>query len=184
MLRWTQAGWICPPSGLMVPLALLTYRPLLWKLDLRRPLISPVNCRRLRRCVFYRHNPLPKSSYFTTISINSFPETIFNLCHGEGKITPGEDLQAPHPAGCHMIGDASCSSPSPSLFWWTRFRHEGWGRLLLNQPTDDESLSSGQRVFTAQSLNSAGLPIRPPSIWLEDQSAANRAVKGDTEGKW
>lgn len=35
MPRRAQAGWTCPPSGLMEPLALLTYRPLLRKLDLR-----------------------------------------------------------------------------------------------------------------------------------------------------
>lgn len=114
MLQWTQAGWICPPSGLMVPLALLTYRPLLWKLDLRRPLISLVNCRRLCCCVFYRHNPLPKSSYFTTISINSIPETIFNLCRAEGKITLGGSAG---PTSCCLSHDRRCppSSPPPPL---------------------------------------------------------------------
>lgn len=107
MLQSTQAGWICPPSGLMEPLALLTYRPLLWKLDLRRPLISRVNCRRLCRRVFYCHHQLLKSSYITTISINSLPETISNLCRAEGKITAGRLCsQAPCPAVCHMTGDA------------------------------------------------------------------------------
>lgn len=89
MLQWTHTGWSCPPSGLMEPLASLAYRPLVRKLDLRGPLISPVNCRRLRRRVFYRHNPLPKSSYFTTISINFYPKTTFQFRRAEEKITPG-----------------------------------------------------------------------------------------------
>lgn len=42
------------------------------------------------------------------------------------------------------------------------------GRRVLNEFTDDESLRSGQSVFTAQSLNRAGLSIRPRSIWPGD----------------
>lgn len=178
MPRWAQAGWICPPSGLMEPLALLTYRPLLRKLDLRGathlpgklPQIVPPRVLSTQPItevfIFYHHfhKFLPRRQSSTSAVPKERSRRL-------PLSVTWSDMSPP----CHLL---------PPLFWWIRFRHEGWGRPVLNQSADDESLSSGQRVFTAQSLNSAGLPIRPPSIWLEDQSAANRAVKGDTEGKW
>lgn len=57
-------------------------------------------------------------------------------------------------------------------------RHQGRGRRVLNEFTDDESLSSGQSVFTAQSLNRAGLSIRPLSIWLCDSQQQIGHYKG------
>lgn len=55
---------------------------------------------------------------------------------------------------------------------------KGRGRRVLNEFTDDESLSSGQSVFTAQSLNRAGLSIRPLSIWLDDSQQQIGQYKG------
>ena len=49
---------------------------------------------------------------------------------------------------------------------------------MLNEFTDDESLSSGQSVFTAQSLNRASLSIRPLSIWLGDSQQQIGPYKG------
>lgn len=57
-------------------------------------------------------------------------------------------------------------------------RHQGRGRRVLNEFTDDESLSSGQSVFTAQSLNRAGFSIRPLSIWLGDSQQQIGQHKG------
>lgn len=57
-------------------------------------------------------------------------------------------------------------------------RRQGRGRRVLNEFTDDESPSSGQSVFTAQSLNRAGLSIRPRSIWLGDSQQQIRQYKG------
>lgn len=55
---------------------------------------------------------------------------------------------------------------------------KGEDERVLNEFTDDESLSSGQSVFTAQSLNRAGLSIRPLSIWLGDSQQQIEQYKG------
>lgn len=133
--------------------------------------------------MFYRHNPLP---HFITISINFFlGQSSFSVELKERSSRAGFcGLMLQHPPYL-PYGVASCSlshdQRSPPQLTPPRtsscvlmdmiqaFRDvRGRGRRVLKQFTDDESLSSGQCVFTAQSLNSAGLSIRPLSIWLAD----------------
>lgn len=88
---YTYILWFMRPYGL------LTYWALLRKLDLScltaGPLISSVNCHTLRCSAFYWHIPLPKSSRFTTISINSAWDT--GTLHGPDRtITSGLSFDA------------------------------------------------------------------------------------------
>lgn len=57
-------------------------------------------------------------------------------------------------------------------------RRQGRGQRVLNEFTHDESLSPGRFIFTAQSLNSTGLSIRPRSIWLGDSQLQTGQHKG------
>lgn len=144
----------------MGPYGLLTCRSLLRKLDLScltaGPLISSVNCHRLYRSGFYRHIPLPKSSRFTTISINSVWDN--STLGADRKITSGlsfdTSLPHTHTPILHylMIRDGPAAAQwmiqTPSLV-------KSKERWVLNEFAHDESPSSGQPVFTAQSLNRA-----------------------------
>lgn len=158
---------------------LLTYRALLRKLDLScltaGPLISSVNCRRLCRRGFYRHIPLLESSRFTTISINSLRDNLRSLWGRRKRSSQGCSLTLQHPLvfthtythssiytmSCvvHSLShDQRCHPPPPPLNDGNdsdACRHQGREERVLNEFTDDESLSSGQSVFTAQSLNRA-----------------------------
>lgn len=108
MPQWTQAGWICPPSGLMEPLALLTYRPFIVKIRFEEathlpgklPQIVPLRLLSSQAItevfIFYQH-------FHKFLPWDNLQPL---LCRAEGKITPGRLLQAPPPAVCHMTGDA------------------------------------------------------------------------------
>lgn len=116
----------------MEALGLLTYRPLLRKLDLScltaGPLISSVNCRRLCRRGFYRHIPLLKSSRFMTISINSLWDNLRSLWGWWRDHLGGLSFDAPAPSRIHIythtfiyIHYMSCVAHSlPSLYLMIR----------------------------------------------------------------
>lgn len=167
------------------------------------PLISSVNCHISCRCGFYRHIPFLKSLPFMTIFINFAWDNLSSLW-GDRKIISGVQFDASAPSHMHIctrtethphvyIYTMTCVAHSLSSFCLLirdgpsplsdendsdSPRRQRRGRRVLNEFTDDESLRSGQSVFTAQSLNRAGLSIRPRSIWLGDSQQQIGEYKG------
>lgn len=160
----------------MGALGLLTYRALLRKLDLScltaGPLISPVKGRRLCRSGFYRRFPFTEVFTFYDHFNKFWPGTNSALSGVDVMIISGLSFEASTHTHTHTQYNLSCVWPPlfpPSLQPMLsdavpRFRCQRRGRRVLDEFTDDGSLTPGQSVFTAQSLNRTGLSISPVRI--------------------
>lgn len=125
--------------------------------------------------------------HFITISINSSQDNLCSLRgwwkdHLRTAVWRFSALSLPHISICASTYNELCGSSSVS---WSEMHGDGndprrrgaGGRGLLRMNGFTDGGSSGQSVFTAQSLNRAGLSIRPLSIWRAIQGTSRATDK-------